>query len=321
VMSVTTDNVACPTKQVRRKKTEMADLRAVIVASLKADHPMTVRQVFYQLVVRGAVEKTEGEYSRTVVRLLTDMGMDGEIPFSWISDESRSRTTLRSFDNVSDALDDTAKFYRRNAMRECPAYFDVWSEKQALAGIIWDEAGEYGVPVVVSKGMPSITQLYQTASLVRRAARASKPTYIYQFGDHDPSGVLIPQTIQKRLGQMCGKLDCPPPHFERAALTPEHIEEFNLPTRPTKRDGNTHAYDFEGESVELDALPATELRTMVREVIGRHISDEALEALQVAEASERSLLKMWARDLRNDQEEDDAAKVRRMFGDKDDDAP
>jgi hypothetical protein len=30
-----------------------------------------------------------------------------------------------------------------------------------------------------------------------------------------------------------------------------------LPTRPTKREGNRHADSFEGENVELDALPQT----------------------------------------------------------------
>jgi hypothetical protein len=56
----------------------------------------------------------------------------------------------------------------------------------------------------VAKGMPSITQLYGTARQVARAARAGKPSYIYQFGDHDPSGVLIPKVIERRLKQFCG---------------------------------------------------------------------------------------------------------------------
>ena len=52
---------------------------------------MTVRQVFYQLVVRGVIEKTEAEYQGTVIRLLTEMRLDASIPFDWIVDESRSK--------------------------------------------------------------------------------------------------------------------------------------------------------------------------------------------------------------------------------------
>jgi len=63
-----------------------------------------------------------------------------------------------------------------------------------------------------------------------------------------------------------------------------------LPTRPTKRDGNTHAHKFEGDSVELDALPSSALRELVRNCIERHIDAAALAALRAAEDSERDIL-------------------------------
>ena len=55
---------------------------------------------------------------------------------------------------------------------------------------------DYDVPLMVSRGMPSITFLHGSALEIRRAAEHGKQSYIYQFGDHDPSGVLIPQTIE-----------------------------------------------------------------------------------------------------------------------------
>jgi hypothetical protein len=147
---------------------------------------------------------------------------------------------------------------------------------------------------MISRGMPSLTFLHGTAQVVYRAARQGKLTYIYQFGDHDPSGVLIPQFIKRRLDEMCERLDCPSPIIERVALTEEHIAEFDLPTRPTKRDGNQHAKKFEGESVELDALPPNILRDMVREVIEQHITPRELEVLRAAEESERDILRKLA---------------------------
>jgi hypothetical protein len=272
----------------------MDEIKTAIRAVLKADHPMSVRQVFYQLVASNVIEKTEEEYQRTVIRLLTDMRLNNEVSFDWIVDESRRRRENQTYDNIADAARDTAVFYRKSALRACPDYIEVWSEKEALAGIIESAAEDYDVPIIVSKGMPSLTQLYGSAREIAGAANAGKQTYIYQFGDHDPSGVLIPQTIERRLDQLCEKFDCQPPIIERVALTEEQIEEFNLPTRPTKREGNTHAHNFEGESVELDALPANELRSMVREVIERHISDHQLTTLRVAEESERELLEAWA---------------------------
>jgi hypothetical protein len=53
---------ACSIKRSRRTAAEIDAIRSAIMAVLKADHPMTVRQVFYQLVVGGTIEKTEEQY-------------------------------------------------------------------------------------------------------------------------------------------------------------------------------------------------------------------------------------------------------------------
>jgi hypothetical protein len=81
----------------------------------------------------------------------------------------------------------------------------------------------------------------------------------------------------------------------RIALTGDQVQHYRLPTRPTKRDGNTHANNFDGDSVELDALPSSELRNLVRECIERHISEQQLDVLRSAEKSERLILKQLAR--------------------------
>jgi hypothetical protein len=65
---------------------------------------MTVRQVFYQLVVRDVIEKTEKAYNGTVIRLLTDMRLNGELPLSWIVDESRRRRITQTFTGPEAAL-------------------------------------------------------------------------------------------------------------------------------------------------------------------------------------------------------------------------
>jgi hypothetical protein len=288
----------CSIKRARRTKAEIQAIRDAITAILKADHPQTVRQVFYQLVARGTIEKTEAEYQTTVIRLLSEMRLDRTVPWSWIVDESRRTRITQTFDNIADALEDTAKYYRRSALRDCHDYIEIWSEKEALSGIIYDVASEYDVPVVVSKGMPSLTQVYATYENIRRAYIAGKKSYLYQFGDHDPTGCLIPKSLENRLNEFCndGFRLQPPFCVERIALTKEQIEQYRLPTRPTKRDGNTHALKFAGDSVELDALPSSDLRELVRDCIERHISQSTLDTLREAEASEREILEQLATD-------------------------
>jgi hypothetical protein len=268
-------------------------IRDTIIAVIEEDPPMTVRQVFYQLVSRGVIEKAESEYQGTVIRLMTEMRLSGDLPFDWVVDESRRVRITETFDNIAAAAEHCAEFYRRSALAESNDYLEIWVEKDALSGSLWDVTSDYDVPLMVSRGMPSITFLHGSAREIKRAAAHGKKSYIYQFGDHDPSGVLIPQTIEQRLTEMCETLGCPPPIVKRVALTEAQIKRYALPTRPTKREGNRHAKDFEGRSVELDALPPRVLRDVVRKVIEKHISPDTLNILRAAEESERELLRMW----------------------------
>jgi hypothetical protein len=285
---------ACPTSRAnRRSKAEIVAIRDAIIAVIGQDPPMTVRQVFYQLVARGVIEKTEAEYQQTVIRLMTEMRLAGDLPYHWVVDESRRVRITQTFDNVADAIEHTARFYRRSALAQSPDYVEIWCEKDALVGCLWDVTSDYDVPLMVSRGMPSLTFLHGSAQAIQRAAEHGKHSYVYQFGDHDPSGVLIPLTIERRLIEMSEGLGCPPPHVERVALTEAQIERYELPTRPTKREGNRHADGFVGQSVELDALPPRILREMVRTVIEQHVSATQTVALREAEASERELLRMW----------------------------
>jgi hypothetical protein len=285
---------ACSIKRPRRTKAQVEAIRAAILAVLEADHPQTVRQVFYQLVTRGVIEKSEKEYQQVVIRLLTEMRLEDQVEWDWIIDTSREAQVTRTFDSIGEALEDTAKFYRRSALRDCSSYIEIWCEKAALAGIIWDVASDYDVPVVPSKGLPSLILVHDSFTHIRHASRAGKHSYLYQFGDHDPTGVMIPRSLEARLNEFCERYDCASPVIERVALTEKQIRKYRLPTRPTKREGNRHANAFVGDSVELDALPSSVLRDLVRECIERHIDTNQLAILREAEASERDVIERMA---------------------------
>jgi hypothetical protein len=113
------------------------------------------------------------------------MRMNDEISFDWIVDESRRRRENQTYNSIADAARDTAQFYRRNALHACPDYIEIWSEKEALAGMIEDAASDYDVPLIVSKGMPSITQLYESARKIARAAHRTTATKLKNFDAED----------------------------------------------------------------------------------------------------------------------------------------
>ena len=57
----------------------------VAVEVLKAHHPMTLRQVYYQLVSRQVVENNRSQY-QALSKLLVTARREGEIPWEWIED-------------------------------------------------------------------------------------------------------------------------------------------------------------------------------------------------------------------------------------------
>jgi hypothetical protein len=68
---------------------------------------------------------------------------------------------------------------------------------------------------------------------------------------------------------------------------------MGLPTRPTKKS-DSRAAKFVGESVEVDAIPSSVLRDMVREAIEQWIDPEALRLTKIAEESQREVLQRIA---------------------------
>lgn len=55
---------------------------------LAEDYPMTVRQVFYQLISRQAIKNNRGQY-QAVSNALVDARREGVIPWEWIEDRLR----------------------------------------------------------------------------------------------------------------------------------------------------------------------------------------------------------------------------------------
>ena len=272
-----------PIKRKRRSKAEMDAIRGAIYEVLAEDKPMTVRQVFYRLVSAGVIAKTEAEYKGTVIRLLLAMRREGIVPYSWVTDSTRWMRKPPTHGSLGEALRHTARTYRRALWDNQDVYVEVWTEKDAIAGILYEETEEWDVPLMVARGFSSETFLYNSAQVIKEIDR---PTYLYHFGDYDPSGVAAALDIERRIKAFAPSAKI---HFERAAVTPYQIEQWNLPTRPTKKT-DTRSKHFEGESVEVDAIPPRLLRELASDHITQHINKYALEKVYDVEQAERETL-------------------------------
>jgi hypothetical protein len=277
-----------PQGRTRSTVEEMRERRDALYGIVREQQPMTVRQVFYQATVRNLVPKSQAGYEM-VAYDLANMRKGGELPYGWIADNTRWMRKPRTFDSMQEALQDTARFYRRGLWSGADCYVEIWLEKDALSGVIFPVTSEYDVPLMVARGYASLSFLNSAAEAM---AEEDRPCYIYQLGDHDPSGVDAARHIEERLREMAPNAEI---YFERIAVTPEQIAEWNLPSRPTKTsDPRTKNWEG-GESVELDAISPDDLRQLVRDCIEQHIDRDRLDELKDQEAREKEMLAMFAK--------------------------
>lgn len=259
--------------------------KAILDTFAAADPPVTVRQMYYLLTVRGAVEKTEGGY-RQVQRQLVLMRREGLVRYDWIADNTRWMRKPTTYSNVEDALRQTAEFYRRDVWANLPVYVEVWCEKDALAGVLMNVTETYDVPLMVARGFASESFIYSSAEAIKATG---KPGFIYYLGDFDPSGWNMSINLEKKLREFGADIT-----FKRLAVNPVQIKRWKLPTRESKKT-DTRCREFfdtfgaSTPSVELDALPPARLRQIVREAIERHLPAGHLDYLKLIEAEEMNV--------------------------------
>lgn len=269
---------ASTVKRQRRSQAQMGELDDAIVAAVEADHPVTLRGVYYRVVSAGAVEKTENGY-RAVGRRLLALRRAGRVPYGHITDGTRYVLHRPSWSDPGAALDALSSSYRKMLWLDQDVTVQLFSEKDAITGVVAKVADRWDVPIGISRGYSSETFAYEVADNLDR----DRTTVIYQLGDHDPSGVNAWDVFCTKVREFAPDVDVV---FERLAVTPEQIVQWQLPTRPTKTT-DSRAKNFVGESVEVDAIPAPVLRDLVEDAITSHLNPYRLAATRVIEEQER----------------------------------
>ena len=250
---------------------------------LAAHHPMTVRQVYYQLVSRQVIENSRGQY-QAVSNALVDARKDGTIPWEWIEDRLRRPRRVSMWNDLADFAETAQAAYRRDVSATQPAYLEVWLEKDALSGIFEDVLQAYGVTLNVGRGYDGWDSIHNAAE---RYGDGDNVTVLY-FGDFDPSGEDMVRSLRVRLGFFGGE-----PEIVKCALTADDVRRYRLPadfTKATDTRRTAFVEKFGDVAVELDALPTDLLRTrLVREVEAR-MDRAALRAVRDTEQAERERL-------------------------------
>lgn len=261
---------------------------------------VTVRQLYYRLVAGGIIPNNIRAY-KNLGAALTTWRRSGELPISsfsdrtrgmlnsdygWMEDDPSSWMKSALSEGISLSLDyRLAKWYGQ--------FYKVivMVEKQALEGPFQEVCEKLDVDLAVCRGYPSLSFLREVSE--RASDNDERENVILYFGDLDPSGLNIPQTVERDLSELFD-LDF---QFHRIALTHSQVKEMDLIPAPVKTTDSrsTHFIQENGELVyELDAIEPTRLKEIVESSVMKFfdedIEEEKIEKEREGRQAIRSIL-------------------------------
>jgi len=284
------------------KRRELLEHVQLVLNELRSFWPLTLRQLYYQLVSRGIIENSLGEYKQ-LSDLLAKARLGGLVP--WEALEDRARTILRpggyanQQEYIKAELAGFLSYYRRDLAQSQPHALELWIEKDALSQIVYNVAWSYRIPVVVARGFSSVSYLHECRSRVERNAKVGKRTKILYFGDLDPSGwemlpaMLRTLQVEMGLGDLVEGIRC--------ALLPSQVEQYQLPRSiDAMKESDPRTPKFKAMlrqqgypddlAVELDALPPALLQGLVQQAIEANLDMALFEEERRLQDVERAHL-------------------------------
>ncbi len=256
-----------------------------VISTLESYWPLTLRQIYYQLVAAGVIDNRVAAYQK-LSEVLTKARLDGLVP--WETMEDRGRSTLQSGgwrDEGHFILTQTNRYltgYRRDLLQSQPVALELWIEKDALSRICHTIALPYCVPVIVARGFTSVSYVNECRKRVNAAlARGKHEVRILYFGDFDPSGYeMLPAMLETLQEEMHLGSAVSGRHY---ALTPQQARTYDLPHNPDAlKETDSRAEKFVAQygtvAYELDALPPATLGTLVETAILENLDKSLFES-------------------------------------------
>jgi len=259
-----------------------------VVTDLRQYWPLTLRQIYYQLVSKGDIKNNRSQYNM-LSRLVKWMRIDNMLPWRALEDRSRTVTAKRGYEKVEDfvrsEMDGFLRGYARCLIQGQDKHIEVWTEKDALFRIFSEVVWPYCIRAVVCRGYSSVTFIADFYNRAQKAIMKSQQPVVLYFGDLDPSGV---QMLEATIETLENELGLWGVEFKRIALNPEHIEIYNLPFDPTAAKISDPRYKRYVErygriAVELDALHPAQLEKMIRKAIEAEIDMSLFDVQQQIE--------------------------------------
>ena len=265
---------------------ESRDLIGAMYEAAEAVQPVTGRGIGYKLFTRGLISSMSVNEMQKVYRLLRIAREQGDIPWEWIVDETRSLERVSTWDDPEQYARCVARSYRRDFWNQQPVRVEVWSEKGTVRGLLGPVLDEYAVGFRVLHGFSGATTIYDVAE-----DDDGRKLIVLYVGDYDPSGLFMSvEDLPRRLAEYGGQHV----YLKRIALTKQQVRRLpSFPASDKRRDPRYQWFvDNHGTRCwEIDAMDPNALRSCVDNAIKKLIEPIAWERCERVNAAEQESLK------------------------------
>lgn len=267
--------------------------------------PIKNRTVFYHLVVKHLIDKTENGYE-VVNKLLTNMRSAGWIPpTGYLLDVGATPPEAWWYsgpDHVKDLTQSIVNGYTIDRQTGQDWRMLFWLESSGHMMAVKSVADRYSISVVTNSRQDSFSL---KADVARYILESGSKTMICHIGDYDGQGLNIFETIENDIPELVygwnamhgTAYETPSVFATRLALKDlgqvralglEEALGIAKPTDMNRKYGIT-------QTCEADAIPPQVVRDMALDAIATNLNRSAYAGMLLQERQQRRSLKEWVR--------------------------
>jgi hypothetical protein len=251
---------------------------------------LTIRQIFYRLVARHGLAKTEHAY-KNLAELLNRARRARRIPMNAIRDDGSVSYYPVSYRDAEDFLarvrDDIARF-RLDRQKGQQRRLVVMCEAAGMAPQLFQLTEPYGIPVLSGGGFDSTSEKHRLCEIW---AYEAPPICVLRIGDYDASGASMHMALMEDVIEFArsygGEVE-----FVQVAITPEQARAHDppLPSAPPKETDRRGIHFNDTETWQAEALDPNELAQILGTAIRERFDMAAYRAVLAEEEEARRIL-------------------------------
>lgn len=229
-----------PTREYSEaRKSFKAELAAAMqeMARRPEHFPIGVREWCYLLEHTG-LEKGDFGWAE---ELITECRKEGLLPLDICADDSnREAVGLEYVDRYGpEQCAEMALGYARDIVNSyqpisfwngLPIYCELWVEKLSLRNLFAPVCREFRVPVTNAKGWSDLNMRAATMRRFQKHEQAGRQCVLLYFGDHDPVGLQISESLISNMMELEGAVGWRPDRLtiERFGIDDKFIEQHGI---------------------------------------------------------------------------------------------